>query len=102
MQKWNNGERGDIVKKIIEDNFDILEARTARLASNYIMDFDLPDWSSGVIFIPYSQYNKPTPCVDLYMKTVDGYSLVFGGYEIKNNGIELHSDMAYKGRVVIR
>ena len=102
MEKWNNGDRGETVKKIIDNNFEILDARVAKLADTRVIPFSTSDWNNGVIFIEYSRYNKQNPCVDLYIKNDSGYLYVYGGYEINNDGIRLLSDMAYNGKVVIR
>ena len=60
------------------------------------------DWNSGVITINYSEYKKANPCVEVYMRTDNGYSPVYGGYAFTDDGIELQSDMPYNGKVVIR
>lgn len=102
MDKWVNGDKGKTVKEIIDRNFEILETSVLQLKDRPVIHFYASDWVNGVIFINYSQYNKLNPCVDLYIKNGDGYSFVYGGYEIKDNGIELQSDIAYEGKVVIR
>lgn len=67
-----------------------------------VITFAKSDWGSGDIFIPYSDYKKANPCVDLYLKHEDEYCLVYGGYKIVSDGIKLQSDIAYDGKVVIR
>ena len=106
MDTWENGAKGSDVKKIIDGNFDNLDIRLKEVAkqatSVYIKEFITSDWTSDVITIKYSEYNKLNPCVELYIKDNNGYSVVFGGYTINDYGIELQSDMAYEGKVVIR
>lgn len=106
MDTWENGAKGSNVKKIIDGNFDNLDIRLKEVAkqatSVYIKEFTTSDWTSGVITIKYSEYNKLNPCVELYIKDNNGYSVVFGGYTINDYGIDLQSDMAYEGKVVIR
>ena len=68
----------------------------------YVKDFIVSEWESGAISISQSEYNKETPHIEVYIKNEDGYAVVYGGYEIKNYGIELQTDMPYEGRVVIR
>lgn len=102
MKTWNNGDKGSLVKEIIDGNFSILDARITQVNRVYVKEFTSSDWNSGIILIQYSEYVKQNPCIDLYRKNSNGYSIVFGGYEIKDYGIELQSDMAYDGKVVIR
>ena len=102
MNTWDNGAKGSDVKKIIDGNFDILDERLKQATSVCIKEFTTSDWASGVITIKYSEYNKLNPCVELYIKDNGRYSVVFGGYTINDYGIELQSDMAYEGKVVIR
>lgn len=106
MNSWKNGDKGSKVKAIIDQNFSKLDERLSALASQvsdrYARSFTSSDWTNGTIFIDYSEYRKSNPCVDLYIKNSEGYSLVYGGYEIKNSGIEIQSDLPYEGRVVIR
>ena len=102
LKSWQNGSKGSEVKEIIETNFANINAQLNQIANYYVQSFTTSDWNKGTIFINYSTYLKQNPCVDLYIKNGNGYSFVYGGYEIKNNGIELQSDMAYDGKVVIR
>ena len=67
-----------------------------------VVTFLKSDWESGYISIPYSDYKKTNPCIDLYAKFEDEYCLVYGGYKIVSDGIKLQSDIAYDGKVVIR
>ena len=102
MKTWSNGDKASVVKEIIDSNFSTLDTRITQVAKTYVREFTASDWSFGVILIQYSEYSKPNPCIELYIKNGDGYSVVLGGYEIKNYGIELQSDIAYEGKVVIR
>ena len=102
IKTWENGEKGGVVKKIIDENFKSLDSRMKQVEKIYVKEFTSSDWNSGIILIQYSEYVKQNPCIDLYRKNSNGYSTVFGGYEIKDYGIELQSDMAYDGKVVIR
>lgn len=102
MNSWNNGDSGKVVKAIIDDNFDILDKRITNAIDARVKSFTASEWNLGTIFIPYSEYQKDNPCIELYIKNDSKYSLVYGGYEIRNDGIELQSDMAYAGKVVIR
>ena len=102
MKTWNNGEKGGGVKKIIDENFQELDRRTKQTVEIYVKTFTVSDWFSGTIFIQNSEYNKSNPCIELYIKDGTGYSVVFGGYKINEYGIELYSDIAYEGKVVIR
>ena len=99
---WNNGDSGKTVKEVIDKNFKNFDERIRQTVERTVFYFSASDWADGIIFISYSQYNKPNPCVDVYIKNGTGYSLVYDGYEIRDTGIELQSDMAYEGKVVIR
>lgn len=102
IDKWRYGDNGETVKNIIDSNFANLNAQVNQLTNRWEYYFDISDWNSGKIYLPYSQYGVINPCVDLYIENNEGYSFVYGGYEIKPDGIELQSDLAYKGKVVIR
>ena len=98
---WQNGDTGKKVKEAIEASFNNINNQL-NLLSITAFDFKISDWKDGKITIDYSVYSKQNPCVDLYIKSSNKYSLVYGGYEILSNSIELLSDMPYEGRVVIR
>lgn len=103
MNGWKNGASGGTVKKVIEGNFLELENRINQTTFVHVEYFKLTDWKNGVIKIDYSRYNnKQHPNVDLYIKLNSGYESVLGGYRIENKCIEIHSDIAYEGKVVIR
>ena len=102
METWNNGDSGLVVKRIIENNFKILDDRITQSTGRYELNFDIQDWNSGEIFIPYTMYKKTNPCVDLYIKNNTSYSIVYNGFIIEDAGITLQSDLAYKGKVVVR
>ena len=128
MDSWANGAKGFEVKNIIDNNFATLDTRTIKIDNriseidNRISEIDkhmektdffdknfvVSDWVLNeslklyVISIPYTDYNKTNPCVEVYIKDEDGYSLVYGGYKIVKDGLELQSDIAYDGKVVIR
>lgn len=102
METWINGASGGTVQKIIDKNFSDLETAINRLSDVYVKNFTTEEWTEGAILISRSYYNKTTPVVELYMKRPTGYEAVLGGYEITSNGVKLHSDMAYDGKVVIR
>jgi len=102
LKTWVNGTKGSVVKKIIDENFSILEKGLSQTNGVYVKNFTASDWSSGTIFIKQSEYNKTTPIIELYIKNDNSYSMVLGGYRITNSGVELLSDINYEGRVVIR
>lgn len=102
MNTWNNGDRGEKVKQVIDENFKILDERTSQLTNGYTLSFEESNWVNGKISIAREEYEGENPRVDLYIETTDGYSVVCGGYEISNTGIKLQSDIPYKGKVVIR
>jgi hypothetical protein len=102
IDQWRYGDSGETVKKIIDANFANLNDQVNQLTNRWEYDFKISDWVDGKISLAYSQYKKINPCVDLYIKSNSGYSPVYGGYEVKPNGIELQSDLAYEGKVVIR
>ena len=102
METWSNGDRGKVVKEVIDNNFKILNSRVSQLEDKRVLYFPTSKWKNGTIFIEYSAYNKSNPCVDVYIKNSTGYSFVYGGYEIRDNGIELQSDIPYECKVVIR
>lgn len=114
MDSWSNGAKGSEVKRIIDNNFDVLDKKIAKINENMSKagatskNFVKSEWlfAEGLntysIFVPYSDYNKENPCVDIYIKDNSGYSLVYCGYMIEESGIRLLSDMPYEGRVVIR
>ena len=100
---WANGDSGLHVRGVIDQNFNNLNNCISKLSHVCIALFTKSDWNSaGIIHIDYKQYNKPNPCVDLYIKNGNSYSLVCGGYEVNDYGIRLLSDMPYEGKVVIR
>ena len=100
--KWRYGDNGKTVKEIIDTNFANLNEQVNQLNNRWEYKFETSDWTNGKIMLAYSQYKKVNPCVDLYVRSDNGYSLVYGGYEILSNGIELQSDMPYAGKVVVR
>lgn len=128
MDSWVNGEKGSKVKSVIDKNFDVLDKRTSNMNNNiqkinnniqeinkhmsnldpYNRSFISSEWvfNEGlnlyIISIPFAYYNKPFPHVEVYLKNEDGYSLVYGGYKICDDGINLLADIAYEGRVLIR
>lgn len=102
IKKWQYGDNGETVKNIIDSNFSNLNEQVTQLTYRWEYHFQASDWVDGVIKFVYPQYKKINPCVDVYIKSKDGYSFVCGGYEIKADGIELQSDMPYEGKVVIR
>lgn len=114
MESWKNGAQGSEVKRIINNNFDILDKKIIGINGKISnleptgITFVSSTWvyvessKTYAIFIPYSSYNKANPSVEVYIKNGDGYSPVRGGYKIKEYGVELQSDLAYEGKVVIR
>jgi hypothetical protein len=106
LNTWSNGAKASVVKQIIDENFSKLEESIKKIdldrGQTYIKDFKKSEWGSGTIIIKQSEYDKTNPDVSLYMKCEDGYIEVFGGYRITGTDIELLSDIAYEGRVVIR
>lgn len=102
MNTWVNGAKGSTVQKVIEDNFLELGERISQVAFVYATNFKVSDWRDGVISIDYSCYNKQNPSIYLYIKQGSKYEPVIGGYMITNEGIKIHSDIAYDGKVVIR
>ena len=114
MDSWVNGAYGSDVKRVIDSNFDILDKRTAKISDDISkleplsINFISSEWvfvnntKTYAISIPFSNYNKANPCVDVYIKSEDGYSLVYGGHKICESSIVLQSDIPYEGRVVIR
>lgn len=99
---WQNGDSGKTVQKAIETSFKNINEQLNQVSNVCVFDFKKSDWNSGKIIIAYSSYLRQNPCIDLYIKNNNGYSFVYGGYEITEDGIELQSDLAYEGRVVIR
>ena len=102
ISKWQYGDNGETVKNIIDTNFANLNKQVNQLNNRWVYIFTKSDWINGTIHLSYSQYQKLNPCIDLYIKNGDGYSFVYGGYEIKTDGVELQSDIPYEGKVVIR
>ena len=108
MDSWNNGAKASDVKRIIDNNFDILDKRTINVQTYIESKFVASKWTfdsnleTYTISIPYSDYNKKNPWVMLYIKNGNGYSPVYGGYIVHEDSIELQSDIPYEGRVVIR
>lgn len=128
MDTWVNGAKGSDVKKVIDNNFDVLDKRATKINErmaeiNNHMDeidrhmlnldpldrsFTASDWFFDenskvyIISISSADYNKTNPCVEVYIKNEDSYSLVYGAYKIVQNGVDLHSDIPYEGRVIIR
>lgn len=114
MESWANGAQGSNVKRVIDNNFDILDKRTTKINNDILnlsplgINFVVSDWAfvdnlkTYIISIPYADYNRENPCVEVYIKNEDGYSLVYGGYIIGEHGINLQSDIPYEGKVVIR
>ena len=114
MNSWVNGAKGSEVKRVIDNNFDILDERTIKLNNDILglnpvnIEFVVSDWVFAndskiyAIFIPYADCNKKNPCVDVYIKKEDVYFPVYGGHTLEKDGIKLQSDIPYEGRVVIR
>ena len=102
IKTWQYGDNGETVKDIIDSNFRYLNEQVAPMYHGWQRDFRASDWVKGIISIPYSQYKRDNPRVDVYVKNNGGYSPVYGGYEMKGDRIELQSDIPYEGRVVIR
>lgn len=108
MDSWRNGAKASEVKRVIDNNFDILDKRTISINNYIVSEFTASKWSFDndlkryTIIIPYTDYNKKYPRVELYIKNGYEYSPVYGGYLIRNDGILLKSDVPYDGKVVIR
>lgn len=102
INEWQNGANGKTVKNVIDSNFKNLNNQLNQLSNGYVYGFKPSDWENGVIVIDYAKYLKDNPRVDLYIKNNSSYSFVYGGYEIRQDRIELHSDIPYEGKVVIR
>lgn len=117
MDSWTNGAKGSEVKRVIDNNFDILDKRTIKIKEDISkldslniksINFVESNWgfnqnlNTYTISISYMGYEKSNPNVDIYMKNEDGYSFVYGGYKISEDGIDLQSDIPYEGKVVIR
>lgn len=102
LEVWQNGANGATVKKIINNNFKILNECISQNIDIYSMAFKESDWETGSISIPYSQHKKVNPCVEIFIKDDYGYSPVYGGYIIRGLNVELQTDIAYEGKVVIR
>ena len=115
METWINGAKGSEVKTVIDNNFDILDKRTAKLnedlskkTESISIRFTKTNWAfienikTYTISIPYADYNKENPYVEVYFKNESGYLVVCGGYIIEERGITLQSDIPYEGKVVIR
>ena len=122
MESWINGEKSSKVKSIIDNNFDILDKRTKKMnddisklvnggaseSTSLRIEFIASNWSffenlkTYIISIPYENYKKENPCIEVYVKNNDGYSSVYDGYIIRENAIDLQADMPYEGRVVIK
>ena len=114
MDSWVNGATSLDVKRVIDNNFNILDKRTEKINNDVLklspldVNFIESDWSftentkAYTISIPYANYNKESPCVDVFIKNKDEYSLVYGGYILEKDGVTLQSDIPYEGKVVIR
>lgn len=122
MDSWVNGAKGSEVKRVIDNNFDILDKRIIKInddvsklinsdvskSTPLSIEFVASDWGFAenlktyVISIPYEDYERENPCVEVYIKRDSGYSPVWSGYTIGEHGIDLQSDMPYEGKVVIR
>ena len=114
MESWVNGEKGSEVRRVIDNNFDILDKRTVKINNDILklsplsINFVTSDWAfvealnAYIISIPYEDYIRENPCADVYIKSESDYLIVYGGCAIRENGIELQSDMPYEGKVVIR
>ena len=117
METWINGASGSDVKRIIDNNFDALDKRTRKMNEDILSlnplnkktrEFTTSDWAFAAnlktytISIPYAYYNSENPCVEVYIKNGNNYSLVYDGYTISESGIVLQSDISYEGKVVIR
>lgn len=102
IDQWRYGDNGETVKNVIDNNFANLNNQINQLSNRWEHKFKVSDWDNGTISIYYSQYKKINPCVDLYIKTENGYSFVYGGFEIKADSIELQSDIPFEGKVVVR
>ena len=114
MDSWINGAKGSDVKQVIDNNFDILDKRTEKINNDVLrlnpicVNFVASDWifvegiKTYTISIPYTDYNRENPCVDVFIKNENEYSLVYGGYILEKDGIKLQSDIPYEGKVVVR
>lgn len=102
IDQWRYGDNGKTVKEIIDSNFANLNRQLNQITDRWEHKFKASDWVNGIINLNYSQYKKASPCVDLYIKSDNGYLFVYGGYKIKEDSIELQSDMPYEGKVVVR
>ena len=98
---WNNGERGDVVKSIIEYNFALLNKRMDE--RHFSKSFLLSDWVDGTIFISALEHNIVSPTPHVLMLSDGNYIDVYGGYYIDDeNNIYLQSDIPFDGKVVIK
>ena len=122
MESWVNGAMSSEVKRVIDNNFEVLDKRTAKINDDILrlinnetsklnplsIEFATSEWifvdslKTYIISVPYEGYNMDNPCIEVYIKNENRYSLVYGGYTIGEQGIELQSDIPYEGKVVIR
>ena len=101
MKKWNNGDSGQVVKEIIEENFNILFTRLNK--SIFSKDFTASDWNDGLLIISQNEHKISNPTPHLFLLTVDGYSSVYGGsYIDSQKNVILQSDIPFDGKVVIK
>lgn len=102
IEQWQYGDSGEVVKNVIDSNFVNINEQLNQFIARWEFHFKPSDWADGTINIAYSKYKKVNPCVDLYIKDNDGFSVVYGGCKVYSDYIELQSDIPYEGKVVVR
>ena len=99
IKTWNNGAKGEEVKKVIDYNFNIL----SNALNKYTQNIEACDWTGNGIFIPFSKHRIENPTVQLLIEKGGSFTTVLGGVKIDSEyNVTLSTDLPFGGRVVIR
>ena len=99
IKTWRNGAKGEVVKNIIDYNFNTLSTALKK----YIQNIDANDWVDNSISIPFGKHGIENPTVQLFVKSDDSFDIVFGGVKVDSEyNVTLSTDLPFDGRVVVK
>lgn len=99
IKTWRNGAKGEVVKNIIDYNFNTLSTALKK----YIQNIDANDWVDNSISIPFGRHGIENPIVQLLIKDNNSFAPVLGGVKIDSEyNVILSTDLPFDGRIVIK
>ena len=99
IKTWRNGAKGEVVKSVIDYNFNII----SKALNKYTRDINADEWIDNNIIIPHSKHGVENPNVQLFIKNEGSFNPVLGGVKIDSEfNVTLSTDLPFNGRVVIK